>query len=74
MDPYDAIAMWDEANVNISQQRVIKQYFRTCLGNKLFIPEGKALEEITKNIVLPKYGSYEYLSSKAQPEEKRPRR
>jgi hypothetical protein len=74
MDPYAAIAMWDEANVNLSQQKVIKQYFCACLGKKIFIPEGNARETITKNIDLPQYGTYDYLSTKAQEEKKQPKK
>jgi hypothetical protein len=72
MDPYDAIAMWDEGHVDLSQQKVIKQYLRACLGKKIFIPDGNIREAITQNLVLPQYGSYEYLAAKSQQEKKRP--
>jgi hypothetical protein len=39
MDAYDLIAMFDDANATLSQQRTIKQYLRRCFGNKLFIPD-----------------------------------
>jgi hypothetical protein len=52
MDPYDAIRMRDEANVNLSQQKVIKQYLRASLGKKICIPDGNVREIRPSQLVL----------------------
>jgi hypothetical protein len=72
MDPYDAIAMFDDANVTISQMRTIKQYLRRCFGNKLFIPDYKIRDDVARNLTMPNYGTMQYMSQKAKEEKKRP--
>jgi hypothetical protein len=72
MDPYDAIAMFDDANVTISQMRTIKQYLRRCFGNKLFIPDYKIHDDVARNLTMPNYGTMQYMSQKAKEEKKRP--
>jgi hypothetical protein len=72
MDPYGVIAVFDDANVTITQMKTIKQYLRHCLGNRVFIPDYKVRAEFTKELVMPEYGSYSYLSENAKEEKKLP--
>jgi hypothetical protein len=72
MDPYDAIAMFDDANVTISQMRTIKQHFLRCFGNKLFIPDYNIRDDVARNLTMPNYGTMQYMSQKAKEEKKRP--
>jgi hypothetical protein len=56
MDPYDAITMFDDANVTISQMRTIQKYLRWCFGNKLFIPDYKIRDDVARNLKIPSHG------------------
>jgi hypothetical protein len=60
MDAYDIIAMFDDANATLSQQRTIK--------HKLFIPDYIIRNDVSRNLSMPKYGNMEYLSEKAKRE------
>jgi hypothetical protein len=66
MDAYNVIAMFDDANATLSQQRTIKQDLRRYFGNKLFIPDYKIRNDVSHNLSMPKYGNMEYLSEKAK--------
>jgi len=39
MDGAAAEAMWDDANINILQQHIIKMYLCYCFGKKIFVAE-----------------------------------
>jgi len=34
-----AQAMWADANINHTQQRILKRHLRQCFGKRIFIPE-----------------------------------
>jgi hypothetical protein len=72
MDPYDAIAVFDDANVTISQMRTKNQYVRWCFGNKHFIPDYKIRDDVAHNFTMPNYGTMQYMSQKAKEKKKRP--
>jgi hypothetical protein len=65
MDPYDAVVMFDKANLKLSQQGVVKKHLQSKCGKKLFIPDYKFRDAVTKNIRPPHYGVYEYMSADA---------
>jgi hypothetical protein len=65
MDPCDAVAMCDEANLTSSQQGIVKKHLRSKFGKKLFIPDYKFRDSVTKNIRPLHYGMYEYMSADA---------
>jgi hypothetical protein len=39
MDGAAAEAMWADANINISQQCIIKRHLRYCIGKRIFVAE-----------------------------------
>jgi hypothetical protein len=49
MDDAGAEAMWAQANINVTQQRIIKQHLHHHYGKRVFIPEKKC-----------SYGEYKY--------------
>jgi hypothetical protein len=72
IDPYDTVAMFDEANLTLSQQGIVKKRLRSKCGKKLFIPDYKFRDAVTKNIRPPHYGTYEYMSADAILKKQRP--
>jgi hypothetical protein len=64
--------MFGEANTVLSQQLVIKPHLRSKVGNKLFIPDYKFRDSVTNNITMPRYGTYNYVSSEAKAKKQRP--
>jgi hypothetical protein len=60
MDETSAEAMWCEANINVTQQRILKRHFRHHFGKRVFIPENKILGD-SKYYQVPMYfGEYKY--------------
>jgi hypothetical protein len=55
MDPAMAQAMWDDANVNIQQQRKILRYMKNTFGRRIQIP---STQEFKKVIESEAGGSY----------------
>ena len=55
-----AEAMWCEANINVTQQRILKRHFRHHFGKRVFIPENKILGDSKYYQVLMYFGEYKY--------------
>jgi outer membrane cobalamin receptor len=70
IDPYNAIAMFDDMNVTTYQMKTTKQYSLRCFGNKLFIPDYKIRDHVARNLKMPNYGIMHYTSQKTNEEKK----
>jgi hypothetical protein len=60
MDATNAAAMWSDANVNITQQRIIKRHLRVHFGKRLFIPEKIFSADLQRYYVPTAYGDYKF--------------
>jgi hypothetical protein len=60
MDDAGAEAMWAQANVNITQQRIIKRHLRHHFGKRVFIPEKKLSFDSEYYKVPIFFGEYKY--------------
>jgi predicted nuclease of restriction endonuclease-like RecB superfamily len=60
MDDSGAEAMWAQANVNITQQRIIKRHLRHHFGKRVFIPEKKLSFDSEYYKVPIFFGEYKY--------------
>jgi hypothetical protein len=52
MDAESAVAMWEEANCNLRQQRIILRHLSNHFGRRLTVPERK-LRELEEGTLLP---------------------
>jgi hypothetical protein len=64
--------MFDESNLSLSQQQVINRHLRATVGKKIFIPDTKFKDYVTKKMRRPQYGTYDYLSIDATAKKQRP--
>jgi hypothetical protein len=55
-----ALAMWSDANINVTQQRIIKKHLRFHFGKRLFIPEECISKDGEHHSVPTTYGEYKY--------------
>lgn len=64
--------MWSDANVNYTQQRIIKKHLWLHFGRRLFIPDTKLIEDNERYYVPTSYGNYKYYKNgdKSQKPEK----
>lgn len=61
MDATNAAAMWSDANVNITQQRILKKHLKVHFGKRLFIPENKIFNSDLERYSAPtSYGEYKF--------------
>ena len=60
LDSASTLAMWSDANINYTQQRIIKKHLRLHFGKRLFIPETKFEEDNDHYAVQTCYGEYKY--------------
>jgi hypothetical protein len=60
MDATNAAAMWSDANVNITQQRIIKKHLRVHFGKRLFIPEKIFSADLQRYYVPTAYGDCKF--------------
>jgi hypothetical protein len=67
-----AETMWADANINITQQRIIKRYLRYQFGKRFFIAENKISLECDYYSVPTRYGEYKHYKdgNKSQKPEK----
>jgi hypothetical protein len=56
--PCGDIAIFDLANLTICQIKVINQYLQRCLGDRVSIHDYKVRNEVTKDLVMPDYGTF----------------
>jgi len=57
MDAESAAAMWEAANVNLKQQRIILKYMSVYFGRRLTVPESH-IRELEEGALLPITGEY----------------
>ena len=55
-----AQAMWADANINHTQQRILKRHLRQCFGKRIFIPENHISVEANFYSVPTFYGEYKH--------------
>jgi hypothetical protein len=60
MDDAGAEAMWAQANINVTQQRIIKRHLRHHFGRRVFIPEKNLSGDSEYYHVPISYGEYKY--------------
>ena len=60
MDATNAAAMWSDANVNITQQRILKKHLKVHFGKRLFIPEKVFSSDLERFNVPTAYGEYKF--------------
>ncbi len=53
-------AMWCDANVNVTQQRIIKRHLRLHFGKWLFIPEKILANDLEQYHIPTFYGEYKF--------------
>ena len=56
MGAYEAAAMWETANVNISQQRVIQRHLDSFFGKRFIVPE-HSVRDIGRGALVAQLGS-----------------
>jgi len=61
MSETKAEAMWADANVNVTQQRIIKRHLRHQFGKRLFIADRKLSYDCNYYSVPTRYGEYKYV-------------
>jgi hypothetical protein len=60
MNEAAAEAMWADANINITQQRIIKRHLHYQFGKRIFITGNKMSSESDYYSVLMRYGEYKH--------------
>lgn len=60
LDEASAESMWSDANINITQQRILRRHLRFHFGKRLFIPEKKILHDEKYYQVPMSFGEYKY--------------
>ncbi len=60
LDDASAQAMWSDANINVTQQRIIKKHLRFHFGKRLFIPKQQIGIDCDNYYVPTSYGEYKY--------------
>jgi hypothetical protein len=60
LDEASAESMWSDANINITQQRILRRHLRFHFGKRLFIPEKKNLHDEKYYQVPMSFGEYKY--------------
>ncbi len=60
LDATNAAAMWSDANVNITQQRLLKKHLRLHFGKRLFIPEQMFTNDLERYHIPTFYGDYKF--------------
>jgi hypothetical protein len=67
-----ARAMWADANINITQQWILKKHLRYQFGKRIFIAENKLSMDCNYYSVPTHYGEYKYFKDgdKSQKAEK----
>jgi hypothetical protein len=60
LDAASTLAMWSDANINYTQQRIIKKHLRLHLGKHLFLPDTRIESDNLHYSVLTSYGQYKY--------------
>ena len=60
LDEKSTAAMWADANINYTQQRIIKRHLRLHLGKRLFIPETRFSSDHEHYFVPTYYNEYKY--------------
>jgi hypothetical protein len=60
LDEKSTAAMWVDANINYTQQRIIKRHLRLLLGKRLFIPDSKFNADHERYFVPTYYNEYRY--------------
>ncbi len=64
LDSASTLAMWSDANVNYTQQRIIKKHLRLHFGKRLFLPDTTVEEDNDHYAVPTSYGEYKYYKNK----------
>jgi len=60
MDEKSTAAMWTDANVNYTQQRIIKKHLRLHFGKRVFIPDSTLSSDHEQYYVPTYYNEYKY--------------
>jgi len=60
LDSTSALAMWSDANINYTQQRIIKKHLRLHFGRRLFISETTFSNDSEHYYVPTYYGEYKH--------------
>jgi hypothetical protein len=60
LDFASTLAMWSDANINYTQQHIIKKHLRMHFGKHLFIPDSRVEEDNDHYGVSTFYGEYKY--------------
>jgi len=60
MDEQSTAAMWTDANINYTQQRIIKKHLRLHFGKRVFIPDNMLSHDHEQYYVPTYYNEYKY--------------
>lgn len=60
LDDASAQAMWSDANINVTQQRIIKKHLRYHFGKRLFIPDQHISNDVDHYNVHTTYGEFKF--------------
>jgi len=60
MDEVSTEAMWADANINVTQQRIIKRHLRYYFGKRIFLAEKAIANDYSIYSVPTSYGEYRY--------------
>jgi hypothetical protein len=60
LDEASAQAMWSDANINVTQQRIIKKHLRHHFGKRVFIPDKSITNDGESYYIPTHYGEYHY--------------
>jgi hypothetical protein len=60
MDEQTTAAMWSDANINYTQQRIIKKHLRLHFGKRVFIPDNTLHRDHEQYYVPTYYNKYKY--------------
>jgi hypothetical protein len=60
LDDASAQAMWRDANINVTQQQIIKKHLRFHFGKLVFVPEKEISRDCESYFIPTVYGEYKH--------------
>jgi hypothetical protein len=60
LDDASAQAMWRDANINVTQQQIIKKHLHFHFGKRVFVPEKEISRDYESYFIPTVYGEYKH--------------